>query len=407
MHGRRLLIIYGLLASWYVLRVSAILVAGAVVIGNIQDHLPQVIRRAEEAMATPDRAIYTAISHTCTMILGGVFGSRICHLSTSSLRRVTFINSIILALYFMSAAFLLSAALIQTGFNVNEVGSCNAAVYSCVVFYFMSKGFIQLFLIERAHAIRAHKLSRCQDRVYLSFVVAIVFGFGSIMVAAIVWPIAEVSDIDGFCRIGLLVPIAASIIAADLVINAALTGVFIWLLRPLQRRRRATRHDNGIMIQRRVSFSSSAPSPDTDPEIHSATYDTIGPSVTLRPQVTALSDQESLKGTGSANITNIVERQPTCGTDLHAYHPKDVIVSRNANWIDKLIVKSTIGTVLVIFPTIANLGFLSHQGGRERAWICLTFCTVDVTWAVLILHWLTVGSPEPTPPIPRSSVGVA
>ncbi|KAF2226123.1 hypothetical protein BDZ85DRAFT_192214, partial [Elsinoe ampelina] len=267
-------------------------------------------------------------------------GSRIRHLSSASFRRITFINSLVLALYFMSAAFVFSAALLQTGLNIDDVGACNAAVYCCVVFYFISKGFIQLFLIERAHAIRAHKFFRRHDKIYIALLAAILVGFGSIMVAAMIWPIAEVSGIDGICRIGLPVAISGSIIAADMVINAALTGVFIWLLRPLARNRTVSAgSSSGIMVHRR------------------------------------------------------------------SYRPRDVIISRNANWIDKLILKSTIGTVLVILPTIANLGFLAHQGGRERAWICLTFCTVDVTWAVLILHWLTVGSPEPAP-VSRNAVGV-
>ncbi|KAG8631993.1 hypothetical protein KVT40_001133 [Elsinoe batatas] len=397
----RLLFVYSLVASWYVLRASAAIIAASVVAKSVYDHKPHWTRQTAEKMVSPDRAIYTAISHLCTLILGGVFGSRISHLSSASFRRITFINSLVLALYFMSAAFVFSAALLQTGLNIDDVAACNAAVYCCVVFYFMSKGFIQLFLIERAHAVRAHKFSRRHDRIYIALLAAIICGFGSVMVAAMVWPIAEVSGIDGICRIGLPVAISGSIIAADMIINAALTGVFVWLLRPLARNRTVSAgSSNGIMVHRRVSLSSATPSPGSVPESNA-----VNTAFHRRSDIISTADADSLKGVGTTRITNVIERQQTYETERESYRPRDVIISRNANWIDKLILKSTIGTVLVILPTIANLGFLAHQGGRERAWICLTFCTVDVTWAVLILHWLTIGSPEPAP-ASKNAVGV-
>jgi len=83
--------------------------------------------------------------------------------------------------------------------------------------------------------------------------------------------------------------------------------------------------------------------------------------------------------------------------------------------VEWLVWKTLIGTVLIVIPTIANLALMASVGGREQAWLCFTICTVDgkllllflllsyslylsgsmlilraVTWAVCVIHWLTV-----------------
>jgi hypothetical protein len=62
--------------------------------------------------------------------------------------------------------------------------------------------------------------------------------------------------------------------------------------------------------------------------------------------------------------------------------------------IEALLWKSLIGSMLVMLPTVGNLAALYSLKGRELGWLCLTICTFDVTWAVCVIHWLTVGSTE-------------
>lgn len=47
-----------------------------------------------------------------------------------------------------------------------------------------------------------------------------------------------------------------------------------------------------------------------------------------------------------------------------------------------------------MIPTVANLTGVLITRGREQGWMCLTLCSLDVTWTVTVVHWLTVNSQE-------------
>lgn len=61
----------------------------------------------------------------------------------------------------------------------------------------------------------------------------VILGFGAIAAAAFIWPIAEVSSTDGKCRIGVPLKVTAPFLAYDMVINIALTSLFVYFLYPL------------------------------------------------------------------------------------------------------------------------------------------------------------------------------
>lgn len=42
-----------------------------------------------------------------------------------------------------------------------------------------------------------------------------------------------------------------------------------------------------------------------------------------------------------------------------------------------LLVKSTVGAIAIIIPTIINLALLFRNHGHELSWLCLTICTID------------------------------
>ncbi|RYO28264.1 hypothetical protein AA0113_g12213 [Alternaria arborescens] len=58
--------------------------------------------------------------------------------------------------------------------------------------------------------------------------------------------------------------------------------------------------------------------------------------------------------------------------------------------VETLLQKTLIGCVLVILPTGSNLAAICILVGKELAFICLTLCTFDVTWAAIVFHWLTI-----------------
>lgn len=57
--------------------------------------------------------------------------------------------------------------------------------------------------------------------------------------------------------------------------------------------------------------------------------------------------------------------------------------------LDKLVKKSLVGTILLFAPCVANGVLYWYFKGFEPAWLCLTACSLDVTLAVGVLHWLT------------------
>ncbi|KAJ8112179.1 hypothetical protein OPT61_g5398 [Boeremia exigua] len=60
--------------------------------------------------------------------------------------------------------------------------------------------------------------------------------------------------------------------------------------------------------------------------------------------------------------------------------------------IRTLLWKSLLGTILIMFPTIANLAQVYIVHGREPAIVCLAICIIDISGDAIVLYWLTFGS---------------
>ncbi|KAF2095274.1 hypothetical protein NA57DRAFT_44928, partial [Rhizodiscina lignyota] len=276
-------------------------------------------------------------------------------------RNPPFIRILVTLLYVFAALLILSASTLYFGITLSTLPACHATIIVCLIFYVGSKVVMYLFLVERAHALRAPYLRRLHDWMWLGMMFVVITGFGTIAGAAFAWPIAEVggkaisSDIppaaDGRCRIGIPLKVTVPLLTYDIFINIALTGVFLWLLTPL------------------VSFSARATS--------------MSPASNTTTAIdTAMMTEMNY---------NVVSTRPAGATS-----------------IEKLVAKSLIGAVLVLFPTVVNLVLLYHFKGREFGWLCLSICTLDVTWAVSVVHWLTVDPMEmegqhPSAVLPRST----
>lgn len=205
-------------------------------------------------------------------------------------------------------------------------------------------------------------MRRSRDWIWLTGMLTIGCGFGSIAICGFVWPIADLSQIDGRCRIGLPYKVTIPLLSFDIIINTLLTGIFIYLLRPLFR-------------------LGGMPNDD------------------------AVAANMFTKG--MRRILTTSRR-----SDSVDFSPMNGFSSKS---IEALLWKSLIGSVLVMLPTVGNLAALLPLRGRELGGLCLTICTFDgkfllstvllrrqrviltnatVTWAVCVIHWLTIRSTE-------------
>lgn len=252
---------------------------------------------------------------------------------------MSFIRILVFLLYAFAIAFVATAAILQSGMDLSTIASCRAAVYICLVFYVGTKVLVQLFLVERAHAVRYRLKRRRQDWLWLISVAIIVLGFGSIAGVAFAYPITEIAE-DRKCRIGVPTKVTIPLIVYDILINAALTGVFVVLLRPLLR------------------FQEQQKSP----EIYLADDHDKPQIKTQGPQLhTHLPSTESeIELTAStSHSTPRTDSQPS------------------VNHLKVLVYKSLTGAVAITIPTVVNLGLLFRWKGQEQGWLCFTLCTLD------------------------------
>lgn len=165
-------------------------------------------------------------------------------------KRMTFIHLIPYLLYFFGIAFDISAAVTVSGLGLRQakVPACRGAMYICLVFYVSVKVCVQLFLIERAHAVRYRLKKRLHDALWVVFMLVVFVGFGTIATLAFIAPVDIVDQEDGQCRIGLPRTAVMVLMTYDILINIALTVVFLVLLRPLFRMRSTTHGQTTIRL---------------------------------------------------------------------------------------------------------------------------------------------------------------
>lgn len=189
--------------------------------------------------------------------------------------------------------------------------------------------FVQLFLVERAHAVRYRLKRRREDKVWLAFVAIIVLGFGSITGVAFAYPVANLAS-DQKCRIGLPTKVTLPLLVYDILINVGLTVVFVVLLQPL------------------LAFPKLWNLPHITPLDNTETGKDHFTDVRLRDRDQALSAQSSLELT-TVNIHPM------------SHASKDP----NVNSLRALVYKSLGGAVAMLVPTIVNLGLLFRWNGQE------------------------------------------
>lgn len=89
-----------------------------------------------------------------------------------------------------------------------------------------------LFLLERVHIVRAPFVDRAKDPVWVFGAVLTVIGWVAVTAYEYVRPRADLSRVDGICRIGIQPDSAVAVIVLDTTVNVALAAIFIWQLQP-------------------------------------------------------------------------------------------------------------------------------------------------------------------------------
>lgn len=142
----------------------------------------------------------------------------------------------------------------------------------------------------------------------------LIVGFGAIAVIAFMWPKAEVS-LDGNCIISQLLKATLPLLTYDIFVNISLTALFVHLLYPFLARK-----------ENRISLGRSSPT---------------------------FKFGQRKSPNASSNPDRITGR------------------------LRKLVVKTIIGGVLIMIPTMANLTNMLIKRRGQQGWICLTLCSLD------------------------------
>ncbi|KAJ5032385.1 uncharacterized protein L3040_008990 [Drepanopeziza brunnea f. sp. 'multigermtubi'] len=173
------------------------------------------------------------------------------------------------------------------------------------------------------------------DYSFLAGHILVFLGFGLIGITALVFRIATFNSTIGTCQIGIPRTITSVFLGWDVSINIFLTTVFLRRCKPY------------MVKGMKTTFVYPA----------------------LRSLVTKLT---------FCNVDTFKERE-TVAISQGAL----VGVIRKAFW----------GCIAVLASTVANVSVLLYYAEREQAWFFFTFGTLDVTWATVVIHWLTT-APE-------------
>ncbi|XTI92068.1 hypothetical protein V2W45_1471720 [Cenococcum geophilum] len=131
----------------------------------------------------------------CCLLCFAVTGFRAKQLRFNNLLAMDFIRPIVVTLYMLAVAFVIAAAIVESGLGLCSFTICRTAILICLVFYVSSK-------VTIAHVLRAPYLRRAHDWIWLARMIVVASGFGTIIVFAFIYPLTDLSTTDGKCRIG-------------------------------------------------------------------------------------------------------------------------------------------------------------------------------------------------------------
>ena len=295
---------------------------------------PRTLGATSSGAPLSGRISYGIVAITAFLILMALFARRALTARWKHFFRMPFLRILMFLVYICALCFVVSAALIFFTFGLDVADNCLGAIWICLIFYFTYKTLIYLYLIERGHVLRVCDVpARTRDYIWLFNLALLGLGFGAIGMSAFLRPVAGTDDGETMCRIGLKVSTTLPLLIFDIAMNIYVTGLFIYLARDY------------------ITWSKlKRPFRSPEPEIRETSPE---------PEVDETAT-ESAKATAEqgAEIGRIARR-------------------------------SIVGCAGVLISTVSNLSLLYAFQGHEAAWLCYLACTCDVTWGILVLHWMT------------------
>ena len=243
-------------------------------------------------------------------------------LRLNNLGRVNVLRGLVIIIYILGLCFVISGIVLQIGVGLGSLQRCRAAIDICLVFYVGGKVIVYVFLVERAHALRATKYRRYQDWVWIASMIIVNFGFGAIAVFAFLGPVVEISSIDGKCRIGLPFHVTLPLLIYDICINVGMTILFVVLIYPY------VAHD----------------------------WKSYVPFWMVRGRKSLQWMFKRRQSEQPTSLEGLVDRRTA---------------------LERLILKSLVASVAILLSTVTNLAVLFSMSGREQGWLCFTICTCD------------------------------
>ncbi|KAL6155653.1 hypothetical protein ACJQWK_05579 [Exserohilum turcicum] len=274
-----------------------------------------------------DRTIYTITSLVFIMILSLLLGSRFARLRRSIVLKRSLMSLLVVFLYILVFIFIIVSDTLVSGQGLHTESLCMAGTWVCLCFYTLIKATIYTFFVERIHVVRAPFVNRRKDKIYLACMAMIALMYSCVAINAGINHVVELKDSDGRCYFGIRAVVAVPFVVVNFFTDAALTAVFVYLLRPVLQ-----------------------------------------------------------KQGGSAYSCMIVRRSGKADGPTHG--GEDTPMRKN---IRNLLWKSIIGSLLIEISSAANMVQIIATKGDELGMICMTICLVDVFWDVLVIHWLLFG----------------
>ncbi|KAJ4982938.1 hypothetical protein SVAN01_11570 [Stagonosporopsis vannaccii] len=288
-----------------------------------------------------NRTIVVVFCMTFSFLLAFAQGYRAGRMAgQKSTARVT--DILVFAQGFVSTAFVFAVGINSAGLGLATDTQCYAAIRVCIAMYGVAKIALYLFLLERVHIVRAPFIDRIRDPVWVVGTILTVGGFAGIMGYEFVSPRAELSRVDGICRIGIQPGSGIAVIVLDTAINVALTFIFIWQLRPAL----------GSLTPWRSSH-----------------------------------EPNSASGSGKRSCLDVIRRRSD---------DREQSSSRNASQrnLKIMLFRNVIGSSLLLCATIANNAIFLGWTLGTHSHACQLMCLTDIVLGMLVTNWLTVRSTQ-------------
>lgn len=170
--------------------------------------------------------------------------------------------------------------------------------------------------------------------------------------------------VDGACHIGLPTKVSVPLMAYDVAINIALTGLFVHFLRPTMRFR---------FMMRQERLHAPEPPTATDLPRH------ISRAVEITTRVSEGRLSTSTESNPKEPYTSTVSIGTPSGSNhiVGWAHPSTRFHERHNSRMEVLLKKSMIGAFIVLMPTVANMILFVVVNGTEQSWLCFTLCSLD------------------------------